>query len=213
MDSIIYDKLYALQDKVLKIVFETEKEFYLTGGTCVSRFYYEKRYSDDLDFFTNRSVRYGFAVKNIKVALQKHFKLKAEVESKDFMRFLVEDALQINFVNDMSPRYKELLVLENGYIVDTLENILSNKLTAIIGRDNPKDIFDIYLIAKFNTFSWSEILQSAHEKAEFSDDDLIVRLKSFPKSLMGTIQLVDGDFLTNFEREFPAIVEEIEQYC
>ncbi|MDD3463554.1 MAG: nucleotidyl transferase AbiEii/AbiGii toxin family protein [Sulfurospirillaceae bacterium] len=213
MDSIIYDKLYALQDKVLKIVFETEKEFYLTGGTCVSRFYYEKRYSDDLDFFTNRSVRYGFAVKNIKVALQKHFKLKAEVESKDFMRFLVEDALQINFVNDMSPRYKELLVLENGYIVDTLENILSNKLTAIIGRNNPKDIFDIYLIAKFNTFSWSEILQSAHEKAEFSDDDLIVRLKSFPKSLMGTIQLVDGDFLTNFEREFPAIVEEIEQYC
>jgi len=53
MDSIDYKKLYTLQDEVLKIVFETENEFYLTGGTCLSRFYVAKRYSDDLDFFTN----------------------------------------------------------------------------------------------------------------------------------------------------------------
>jgi predicted nucleotidyltransferase component of viral defense system len=68
MDSIDYQKLYELQDEVLKVVFETEREFYLTGGTCLSRFYVEKRYSDDLDFFTNQSPRYSFAIKNIKKA-------------------------------------------------------------------------------------------------------------------------------------------------
>ena len=42
MGIIDYKKLYDLQDKVLKVVFETEKEFYLTGGTCISRFYIEE---------------------------------------------------------------------------------------------------------------------------------------------------------------------------
>ena len=49
MASIDYIKLYSLQDKVLDIIFKTENIFYLTGGTCLSRFYQEKRYSDDLD--------------------------------------------------------------------------------------------------------------------------------------------------------------------
>ena len=39
MGSIDYKKLYSLQDKVLKRVFEVEDEFYLTGGTALSRFY------------------------------------------------------------------------------------------------------------------------------------------------------------------------------
>jgi len=59
----------------------------------------EKRYSDDLDFFTNQSARYSFAVKNIKRALQTKFKLVAEVESKDFTRFkkaLESQVLRIN---------------------------------------------------------------------------------------------------------------------
>lgn len=148
MGSLDYQKLYKLQDEVLKVVFETEHEFYLTGATCLSRFYIEKRYSDDLDFFTNQSPRYSFAIKNIKRALQKNFELKVEVESKDFTRFKINSLLQVDFVNDIAFRYKEPKVSEENYLIDTIENILSNKLTAVIGRDNPKDIFDIYLIWK-----------------------------------------------------------------
>ena len=87
MGCIDYKKLYQLQDEVLEVIFETEREFYLTGGTCLNRFYHEKRYSDDLDFFTNSSARYNFAVKNIKVALGKEFKVDIEAESKNFTRF------------------------------------------------------------------------------------------------------------------------------
>ncbi len=52
MGSIDYKKLYSLQDHVLETIFLYESEFYLIGGTCLNRFYHEKRYSDDLDFFT-----------------------------------------------------------------------------------------------------------------------------------------------------------------
>lgn len=211
MDSLDYKKLYELQDQVLDVVFETENEFYLTGGTCLSRFYQEKRYSNDLDFFTNTSARYSFAVKNLKLALQKKFTIKVEVESKDFTRFKVNELLQLDFINDISVRYKDVVVSDKKYLIDNVENILSNKLTAVIGRDDPKDIFDIYLIAKFYSFSWVDMLESAHAKAGFFDDDLLVRLKSFPVELLNNINIIDRHFLDHFNEEFPNIVEEIRQ--
>jgi predicted nucleotidyltransferase component of viral defense system len=207
MGSIDYKALYALQDKVLSLVFKVENEFYFTGGTCLSRFYLEKRYSDDLDFFTNRSLRYSFAVKNIKNELMKHFYVKVEVDSKDFIRLRVDELLQLDFVNDIASRYKGVVVTKDNIIIDNIENILSNKITAVIGRDNPKDIFDIYLIATNYDFSWEDIMESAHEKAGFNDDELLVRLKSFPSDLMKNIKLKDNNFLENFEKEFPKIID------
>ena len=211
MGSIDYKELYSLQDKVLAVVFQVQSEFYLTGGTCLSRFYIEKRYSDDLDFFTNQSPRYNFVIKKIKKALEENFQLTTEVQSKDFTRFKVDDLLQLDFVNDISFRYKDVVVDENNYLLDNIENILSNKITAVIGRDNPKDIFDIYLIYKFYSFEWKEILDAAHEKAGFSNEELIIRLKSFPKELLKEIKIIDTTFLNDFDIDFPKIIDEIEK--
>ena len=209
MGSIDYKKLYELQDKVLQVVFDTEREFYLTGGTCLSRFCVEKRYSDDLDFFTNQSPRYNFAVKNIKQVLQSQFELSVEVESKDFTRFKVDDLLQIDFVNDIAFRYKDVIVNEDNFLLDSVENILSNKITAVVGRDNPKDVFDIFLIYKFYKINWKDILESAHQKAGFSDEELIIRLKSFPKELLNEIKIIDSNFLNDFDNSYSKIIDAI----
>ena len=53
------DKLYPLQDKVMKIFSDEKVKHYLTGGTVLSRFHFQHRYSDDLDFFMNMDI--GFA--------------------------------------------------------------------------------------------------------------------------------------------------------
>ena len=209
MGSIDHKKLYALQDKILEKVFSVEDEFYLTGGTALSRFYQEKRYSDDLDFFTNSSTRFNFAIKNILAELSKEFTIENELDSRDFVRIKINGLLQVDFVNDRVPRYKEPKVLENGYKIDTIENILSNKITAVIGRDNPKDIFDIYLINRYYSVDWSEILESAQEKSVFSIDDLIVRLRSFPHSLLKSINIIDENFLDSFQNDFIDLIEEI----
>lgn len=50
-----YQKLYAQQDKILSLLSKMDTGFYLTGGTCLHRFYLNRRYSDDLDFFCNDS--------------------------------------------------------------------------------------------------------------------------------------------------------------
>ena len=209
MDRIDYKKLYALQDKVLDKVFSFEHEFYLTGGTCLSRFYQQKRYSNDLDFFANSSNVFGFTLKKIKSLLAENFDLEIEIEVKDFSRMKIDHLLQLDFVNDRVAHYKDLVILKNGYVIDNIENILSNKITAVMGRDDPKDIFDIFLIAKFSSFDWKEIIHSAREKTAFNLEDLIIRLESFPVELLGNIKLIDSEFLDNFSIEFASIIEEI----
>jgi len=210
MGSIDYKKLYALQDEVLDIVFATEQIFYLTGGTCLSRFYKEKRYSDDLDFFTHSSDDFNRAIREIKLELAKKHQVKEEVTSKDFIRLKIDDFLQVDFVNDRVMRYKKSVHLDNGYIIDNYENILANKLTAVIGRDNPKDIFDIFLLDTFYDFDYVEILKIAHEKAGFNNDDLIIRLKTFPIMLLKNILLVDASFLDDFEEKYMLLIEKLE---
>jgi predicted nucleotidyltransferase component of viral defense system len=211
MGSVDYKKLYELQDKILDILFTTEDIFYLTGGTCLSRFYQEKRYSDDLDFFADNEPRFKVGIKNIKAKMQEEFTVYEDTVTKDFVRWIVDDSLQVDFVNDRVYRYGESILLENGYQIDNIHNILSNKLNAVIDRDEPKDIFDIYMISKFYSFSWQDILEASHKKAYFSHEDLIIRLKTFPLELIESINLIDLNFLDNFEKEFPLIIEEINE--
>jgi len=45
---------------------------------------------------------------------------------------MVNDLLQVDFVNDSVMRYGDLSYLDNGYIVDSCKNILANKITATL---------------------------------------------------------------------------------
>jgi len=114
VDNIDYAKLYALQDRALDTLFSFEHDFYLTGGTCLSRFYQAKRYSDDLDFFTNSSNVFGFTIKKIKTLMAENFDLNIEFEAKDFCRLKIDNLLQLDFVNDRVVHYKNLVVLKKG---------------------------------------------------------------------------------------------------
>ncbi len=50
--------LYPFQDGILSIVKQSGAPFYLGGGTALSRAYYNKRYSDDIDLFINNSEKF-----------------------------------------------------------------------------------------------------------------------------------------------------------
>lgn len=209
MGPLDYKTLYTLQDEVLKVIFSNENTFYLTGGTCLNRFYIEKRYSDDLDLFSISTSRFSLSLKSIQTNLSNSFSIKQEVAAKDFVRIRVNDILQVDFVNEYAPRVNEPRVLESGIVIDTIPNILANKLTAVIGRDNPKDIFDIYLISKYNNFSWNDIICSAQKKCQFATEDLIARLETFPFDLLKMLRLSDSSFLDLFDEEYPQLVNNI----
>ncbi len=57
--SFYFDRLYPLQDEVLRLLRQIETGFYLSGGTAASRGYLQRRFSDDLDLFVNDDRRFG----------------------------------------------------------------------------------------------------------------------------------------------------------
>ena len=213
MENLNYKKLYLLQDEILKIIFAKDTEFYLTGGTCLNRFYFNKRFSDDLDFFTNFSNTFSFSVKNFLYELSENsIGYSVEADSKDYKKVIVNhngQSLQLDFVNDRVKYFGKIVTNPSGYKLDNVENILSNKITAVISRDNGKDIFDIYLIALNSDFSWHNILSNAKEKMFFSKEQLIYRLEKFPQILLEKIKLVEPDFLKKFNERFPHIINDI----
>lgn len=189
MEKIIdYTKLYSLQDEVLKSVFSNPTAFYLTGGTALHRFYCKFRYSDNLDFFMSGQAFFYDEVKEILYKLKNKFEFKTLVDTKDFIRISVEN-LQVDFVNDRVYRYGKSN-LTHGFLIDNIYNILANKITAILGRDEEKDVFDLVSICKFYEFNWADILEIAFKKLYFEEAVLIERLTTFPLQWLQNLRLI-----------------------
>jgi len=190
--EIDYKALYHLQDRVMDELFALDNSFYLTGGTALHRFYYNLRYSDDLDFFTYADPLFRESIIEILQAFKdKGIYYRYIVESKDFHRFMIEGSLQVDFVNDRVYR-KGKSTLINGYKIDNKTNILANKVTAILGRDEAKDIFDLFTFAYYEAFDWGETLIIANQKSPIAKDELIYRIKSFPLSWLEKIKIIQG---------------------
>ncbi len=160
------DKLYPLQDEVLNIVSANNTSFYLTGGTALSRHYLHHRFSDDLDFFTNNNPHFEREVKHLLSILKKNFTLSESVLDASYVQLTVlqgETRLKIEFINDVDYHDGELVESKLFKRIDSWQNILSNKITAL-GRNEAKDIADIVLMANEFKFNWRDVIDSAKQK-------------------------------------------------
>jgi predicted nucleotidyltransferase component of viral defense system len=158
-------KLYPIQDIVLNDFNITN--FYLTGGTALSRFYFNHRYSDDLDFFCD-GIKYTendfnvFVNKLLNSLEKKVDKLEMTINGKFFKRLFItknDINLKIEFIYESLKTVGEKQLKKNFYL-DTKENICANKITAITDRKTIKDYFDLYYLLqdiKFeDAIKWSE---------------------------------------------------------
>lgn len=179
-----YSRLYQLQDKFLSWWLSLGLPFYLTGGTALGRFYLNHRYSDDLDFFTNANAQYTSSITELNHKIKGQFEVNIEKSlfADDFTRFFITEGdlfLKIELVNDIEYYAGKPATYKYGFI-DTPLNILSNKLTALVGRDEPKDIFDIIHISTHYSFNWMDVFYHAKQKATINELDVVQRLASFP---------------------------------
>jgi predicted nucleotidyltransferase component of viral defense system len=165
------EKLYPLQDGVMNILQHSGTDFFLTGGTALSRAYYNHRYSDDLDFFINQSKTYDDQLNKVLALLQEKGYTwdvnKEYTRAKDFTTLKVgidsETLLKLDFVNDLVPHYGEIAKTSLFYRTDSIRNMLSNKLSAIF-RYAAKDIVDIREIALHETIDWPTVINEARNK-------------------------------------------------
>lgn len=178
--------------------------FYLTGGTALSRHYFNHRFSDDLVLFVNLDDSYEHYVELILQAFeasQKAGQFTIDYQrlrkEKDYSQFFLLQAIdssqekaeiKIDLVNDLARHYGEFETHETLGRIDSWRNILSNKLSAIF-RYEAKDFVDIWIISTKRAFHWKEIIQEAKTK-EVGIDPIVIYeiLKSFPRDVLSSIK-------------------------
>ena len=168
--SFYLNVLYPLQDRVLKMVNTAETEFYLTGGTASSRAYLNHRFSDDLDFFINDDPRFGLWVERVIQSLTKSSAWQCQILMKEerFARLNLSTShaeLKLEFINDVPARVGQAQVHPVLGRIDTAENILSNKITAVLDREAPKDFADIWGFYIHKKLSLKSAITGAQGKA------------------------------------------------
>ena len=188
------DKLYPFQDEILKIVDASGVDFYLTGGTALSRCYLNHRYSDDLDFFLNAHSAFKTQSKTVISLLKKqNLSYSVSTTTDSFIRILVkrdELTLKVDFVNDVPFRHGTSEKSQIFHKVDNWRNILSNKICALSRRE-AKDIVDILFMADRYPFSWEDILYEAREKDLWVEPIEICKiLESFPSKLLKRVKWI-----------------------
>ncbi len=188
--------LTSLQQTVLELFFEKPigLKYFLTGGTALAGFYFKHRKSIDLDLFTFEDIEVNYIKTMLTdIAKQTNTKLDHRVATKNFHLFFLtgkDKELKIDFVKEQPIHFGR--IKNFGRIrVDSIENIGSNKMTAILGRTEAKDFIDLYFIIQGKIFTFDKLLQDAKKKdlglSEFYFAHMLLEvnnLKDFPEILV-----------------------------
>ena len=177
-----WDALYEMQDRAIARMNRIEQGFYLTGGTALSRGYYHHRRSEDLDFFVNDAPLFEawrdacFKVLE-EASAEEGWRFEALRKYERFGRVMLHGAesLKVEFINDVPshagfPERHPVLGM-----LDTKENILANKITALVDREAPKDVADIYWLCCEDTLDIMDALANASGKAAGIFPPLVAR--------------------------------------
>ncbi len=188
--------LTKLQEEVLQSFFAQPvgASYFLTGGTALSGFYFNHRESIDLDLFTFETIEIE-PVRQIFSAITTGARLSLDhrVATEGYHKFFLtgkNEELKIDLVKDQKVHFGNIKFFGN-IRVDSIENIGSNKITAIFGRTEAKDFIDLYFILQKKLFTFQKLFQDAKKKdlglSEFYLAHMLLEvknLKNFPKMLV-----------------------------
>jgi hypothetical protein len=142
----------SLKRDFLKAFFPRERRFFLTGGSALGLFYLQHRYSYDLDLFSREHVDWLELDGVMRLCAQE---IGAELEllrdAPTFRRYRLvraDEAEIVDIVVDVSPQVDPVKRWIDDVQVDTLHEIMLNKITTLISRCELKDIVDLYFLEK-----------------------------------------------------------------
>lgn len=204
-------KLYPLQDNVMEIIGSLNNAFYLTGGTALGRYYLKHRFSDDLDFFVNRDDNFKKYCNEFIEKLKLRYQIDFEIRAKDFVRFNIisdEVNLKTELINDVA--YHHGSFIQDRCRIDNIENILSNKISAV-SRNLSKDFADILFISFKHKFNWIDIFDAAKKKDAWVNEIEIANIidRFDPESLLKLNWIVQEEAILEHRDKFHIIAKDI----
>jgi predicted nucleotidyltransferase component of viral defense system len=208
------NELYPLQDEVLDLVGKLNTGFYLSGGTALSRVYLNHRYSDDLDFFQNDSATFKKDAETMIKELKKRnaWKLEAALTDESFVRLFIhknETVLKIEMINDVAFHEGEIISDKIFDKIDSWENILSNKISAL-SRNEPKDMADILFLCEKYSFNWMDVIESAKKKDMWVNEmDISTIFSKYSVESMKDLKWIKQPDYEKFSEKFRTISKSI----
>ncbi|GEM_PF-181034 len=208
--------IYSLQDKVFEIAGVYGDKIYLTGGTALSRFYFQHRLSEDLDFFTTTD-DLKLIVNDFAGRLQAAgFNIEIDKLDVYFGRIFAEEndlKLKIEFVREFN-LYDKLIKTDKGIYINNLEDIGANKISAFEDRAEMKDIIDLYFITQ--KLAWEELFRIADTKRVpvAYEELLTINAQGISGKVLTLVDIEESElekFLTELREETEAQIKKKEQ--
>lgn len=173
-DLILTKNQIAVLEKIGNNKFIADN-FYLTGGTALAEFYLKHRFSEDLDFFSEKE----FDILSIDIFL-KELKSELVISKIDFQQsynrnifFLHfnQEVLKIEFTYFPFPRIRQANS-KYGVMIDSLLDIAVNKLFTVYQRTKARDYVDLYFICAEAHYSMDGLIKHAQIKFDWHIDPL-----------------------------------------
>lgn len=163
--------LYPHQITLLSLFFASafSKQFFFTGGTALSAFYFAHRESQDLDFFSLTPFDTLVLRTTMReIADKTRSNMTMHIRSQTYNEIFIENkkkswTQKIDIVQEQPRRFGEIVNIDN-IPVDSLVNITTNKILAIFGRLEPKDYIDLFVIFTQTKLSFEEMFELAKQK-------------------------------------------------
>ncbi len=150
--------------------------FYLTGGTALAAFYLGHRYSEDLDFFSEKEIDalaldVFLAKMRVQLGAAKIDFQQSYNRNLVFFQYEDGDILKTEFT------YFPFLRMEKdrrefGIETDSLPDIAANKLFTIYQRTAARDYIDLYIICRDKNFLIADLISKARAKFDWHIDPL-----------------------------------------
>ena len=139
-------RLTQLQRDVLEAFFGKESRFFLSGGGALAGFHLGHRETDDLDLFTTEDVLDQGATALGAVARGLGATSEEILTTPDFRRRLLRRGPESVIVDLVRERVVQIVPdkpVIAGIRVDPAEEIMANKLCALLARSEVRDLVDL----------------------------------------------------------------------
>jgi len=158
--------LTALQCDALDALTRRAPDFFLTGGAVLAGWTLKHRATDDLDLFTASDEAMATGDAAVRGAASEIGALASSLTTTpDFHRYLItrgDDTVCVDLVRDRTPPLHSKVV-RDGIRMDDTEEIVANKIAALAGRSEVRDLVDLMALEKLG-FRGEDYLADARKK-------------------------------------------------
>jgi predicted nucleotidyltransferase component of viral defense system len=176
--------------------------FYFSGGTALSEFYLQHRFSEDLDFFSEREINTNDL--NLFLQTKKNDFGASNVQfQQSFNRQLFfiqphqkKQELKLEFTYYPFPRLQKGLV-KNNLQIDSVWDIAVNKVFTLMQQARGRDFFDLFAIYQKYNFAFQDLIKAARKKFDYP-----INYLQLGKNLIKISELLDDPILNQkFEKK------------